>query len=73
MVVVVIEREFVKVAGFALAGALLAFFALMHNVAVGLTVSAAIAAAYALVVVGLFAVGRASLPVAAAAKAAGVH
>jgi AGZA family xanthine/uracil permease-like MFS transporter len=44
--VFVIEREFLKAAGFALAGALLTFFGLMHGEQVGIAESPLLAAAY---------------------------
>jgi AGZA family xanthine/uracil permease-like MFS transporter len=53
MAVFVIEREFVKAAGFALAGAVLTYFGFMHGEAVGigngLGVSPSISVGYLLV------------------------
>jgi adenine/guanine/hypoxanthine permease len=60
--VFIIEREFAKAAGFALAGAVLTFFGFMHGEAVGLAVSPVIAAGYALVAAGLFYSAKVSLP-----------
>ncbi len=60
--VFIIEREFVKAAGFALAGAVLTFFGFMHGEAVGFAVSPVIAAGYALVAAGLFYCAKVSLP-----------
>lgn len=59
--VFIIEREFMKAAGFALAGAALTFFGFMHGEAVGFAVSPTIAAAYALVAAGLVACAK-SMP-----------
>jgi AGZA family xanthine/uracil permease-like MFS transporter len=47
--VFVIERDFIKAAGFALTGAVLTFFGFMHGEAVGLGVTPSVALAYALV------------------------
>jgi adenine/guanine/hypoxanthine permease len=77
--VFIVEREFAKAAAFAGAGALLSYFGFMHGEAVGigggLGVSPAPALAYAIVAVGLYALGRqsvalptASEPIAAAAE-----
>jgi AGZA family xanthine/uracil permease-like MFS transporter len=60
--VFMIERQLVKAAGFALAGAVLTFFGFMHGEAVGFAVSPAIAAAYALVAAGLYAADRYAPP-----------
>src|SRR6516165_5131906 len=60
--VFVIERDFIKAAAFALAGAVLTYFGFMHGEAVGmgggLGVSPAVALSYAVVAIGLFALGR---------------
>jgi AGZA family xanthine/uracil permease-like MFS transporter len=56
--VFMIEREFAKAAGFALAGAVLTFFGFMHGEAVGFAVTPSIAIAYLLVAGGLFACAR---------------
>jgi AGZA family xanthine/uracil permease-like MFS transporter len=56
--VFIMERDFSKAAGFALAGAVLTFFGFMHGESVGFAVTPGIAAAYALVAVGLFACGK---------------
>jgi AGZA family xanthine/uracil permease-like MFS transporter len=60
--VFVIERDFVKAAAFALAGAVLTYFGFMHGEAVGvgsgLGVTPAVALSYAVVAAGLFAVGK---------------
>ncbi len=60
--VFIIDREFAKAAGFALAGALLTFFGFMHGEAVGFAVSPVIAAGYALVAAGLFYCAKVALP-----------
>ncbi|WP_439596226.1 hypothetical protein [Falsiroseomonas sp.] len=56
--VFVVERDFLRAAAFALAGAALSFFGFMHGEAVGFGVSPAIALAYALVAAGLFVCAR---------------
>src|SRR6266566_1759087 len=60
--VFVIERDFVKASGFALAGAVLTYFGFMHGEAVGigggLGVTPAVALAYAVVAAGFFALGK---------------
>jgi adenine/guanine/hypoxanthine permease len=60
--VFVIERNFVKASAFALAGAVLTYFGFMHGEGVGvgggLGVTPAVALSYAVVAVGLFALGR---------------
>jgi AGZA family xanthine/uracil permease-like MFS transporter len=60
--VFVIERDFVKAAGFAFAGAVLTYFGFMHGEAVGigggLGVTPAVALAYAVVAASFFAIGR---------------
>jgi len=60
--VFVIERDFIKASAFALAGAVLTYFGFMHGEAVGmgggLGVSPAVALSYAVVAIGLFALGR---------------
>ena len=60
--VFVIERDFVKAAGFALAGAVLTYFGFMHGEAVGigggLGVTPGVALAYAVMAAGLLAVER---------------
>jgi adenine/guanine/hypoxanthine permease len=77
--VFIIEREFAKAAGFALAGAALSYFGFMHGEAVGigggLGVSPGPALAYAAVAAGLFALSRQAAvlptvaePIAAAAE-----
>jgi AGZA family xanthine/uracil permease-like MFS transporter len=65
--VFIIERDFVKAAGFALAGAVLTFFGFMHGEAVGFAVSPGIALAYAAVAAGLFVCAKLPLPAAAPA------
>ncbi|WP_206030326.1 hypothetical protein [Roseomonas sp. AR75] len=65
--VFIIEREFIKAAAFALAGALLTFFGFMHGEAVGFAVSPTISAAYALFAAGLFAFAKVSTPAVLAA------
>jgi adenine/guanine/hypoxanthine permease len=77
--VFIIEREFAKAAGFALAGAALSYFGFMHGEAVGigggLGVSPGPALAYAAIAVGLFVLSRQAAvlpavaePIAAAAE-----
>jgi adenine/guanine/hypoxanthine permease len=77
--VFIIEREFAKAAAFAAAGAVLSYFGFMHGEAVGigggLGVSPGPALAYAVVAIGLYALGRraaalpaVSEPIAAAAE-----
>jgi adenine/guanine/hypoxanthine permease len=60
--VFVIERDFVKAAAFALAGAVLTYFGFMHGEAVGvgggLGVTPAVALSYAAMAAGLFALGK---------------
>jgi AGZA family xanthine/uracil permease-like MFS transporter len=58
--VFVIERDFLKAAAFALAGAVMTFFGFMHGEAVGFGVTPAVALAYVVVAAGLFALGRLS-------------
>jgi adenine/guanine/hypoxanthine permease len=52
--VFVIEREFMKAAAFALAGAVLRFFGFMHGESIGIAHSPGVAVGY-LLVAGLFA------------------
>jgi AGZA family xanthine/uracil permease-like MFS transporter len=52
--VFVIEREFVKAAGFALAGSLLTFFGFMHGEAIGIGRSPTVAGAYLIVAAVLY-------------------
>lgn len=54
----VIDKNFIDAAAFALAGAVLTFFGFMHGQAVGVAVSPAVAAAYAIVSIFLFAISR---------------
>ena len=60
--VFVIERDFVKAAAFALAGAVLTFFGFMHGEAVGIGggfgVTPGVALAYAVMAAGLFALAK---------------
>ncbi len=67
--VMVIERRFESAAAFALTGAVLTFFGLIHGQAIGVGSSPAVAAGYALVAVILYGCGKRSLtmPVSAAA------
>ncbi|WP_018260828.1 xanthine/uracil/vitamin C permease [Methylobacterium sp. WSM2598] len=58
--VFIIERDFRRAAGFALAGAVLTFFGFMHGPAVGIAVKPALAAAYLMVAGILFAASRAA-------------
>jgi adenine/guanine/hypoxanthine permease len=66
----VIERQFVRAAAFAGAGAVLSFFGFMHGPAVGFAVKPGVALAYGLVALLLFAAAR--LPAAASADAGGL-
>ncbi len=61
----VIDREFVKAAGFALAGAVLTFCGFMHSEAIGIGRTPMVAISYAVVAVVLYACARGvvSLPV----------
>ena len=52
--VFIIEREYVKASGFALAGAVMSFFGFMHGEAIGLWQSPAVTAAYVLVAAYLY-------------------
>jgi AGZA family xanthine/uracil permease-like MFS transporter len=60
--VFVIERDFVRASGFALAGAVLTYFGFMHGEAVGIGggfgVSPSVALAYAVIAAGFFALGK---------------
>ena len=67
--VFIIEREFLKAAGFALAGAVLTFFGFMHGAAVGFAVTPSVALAYAVVAGALLACARVTSAVPAAAPA----
>jgi AGZA family xanthine/uracil permease-like MFS transporter len=67
--VFVIEREFVKAAAFALAGAAMTFFGFMHGESVGIAVTPMVAAAYALLAAFLFACSRGEAKAASAALA----
>ena len=60
--VCVIEREFAKASGFALAGAIMTFFGFMHGESVGIAVTPTVAAAYALVAGFLFLCSRNAAP-----------
>jgi AGZA family xanthine/uracil permease-like MFS transporter len=53
-----IDREFVKAAGFALAGAVLTFFGFMHSEAIGIGKTPMVALSYAVVALALFACAR---------------
>ena len=57
--VYVIDREFLKAAGFALAGAVLTFFGFMHGEAIGIAQTSWVAVAYLIVAGILFACTRA--------------
>jgi AGZA family xanthine/uracil permease-like MFS transporter len=64
--VFVIDREFAKAAGFALAGAVLTFFGFMHGEQIGIAQTPTVAAGY-LIIAGLFlACGRLGVAVPAA-------
>jgi AGZA family xanthine/uracil permease-like MFS transporter len=60
--VFVIERDFVRASGFALAGAVLTYFGFMHGEAVGMGggfgVTPSVALAYAVIAAGFFALGK---------------
>ena len=56
--VFVIEREFMKAAAFALVGAALTFFGLIHGESVGIGESPAVAASYLLLSVFLLGIAR---------------
>jgi AGZA family xanthine/uracil permease-like MFS transporter len=60
--VFVIERDFVRASGFALAGAVLTYFGFMHGEAVGIGggygVTPSVALAYAVIAAGFFALGK---------------
>src|SRR5580698_7620081 len=60
--VFVIERDFVRASGFALAGAVLTYFGFMHGEAVGIGggygVTHSVALAYAVIAAGFFALGK---------------
>jgi len=60
----VVDREYAKASYFAAAGAVLTFFGFMHGETVGFAVTPAVALAYAMVAVFLYALGR--MPVEAA-------
>src|SRR5437660_3069628 len=61
----VVDRKYTEAASFAAAGAVLTFFGFMHGEAVGVAVTPAVALAYAMVAVFLFALSR--IPAEAAA------
>ena len=68
--VCIIDRQLMKAAGFALAGAVLTFFGLMHGQQIGIAVSPMVAASY-LAVAGLFvACAKFTAPVPVAAEIA---
>ena len=54
----VIDKKFVNASAFALAGAVLTFFGLMHGEAVGIAVTPVVAVAYLIVAVFLFSLSR---------------
>ena len=67
--VCIIDRQLMKAAGFASAGAILTFFGLMHGQQIGIAVSPMVAASY-LVVAGIFvACAKLTVPVAVAEPA----
>jgi AGZA family xanthine/uracil permease-like MFS transporter len=57
--VFMIERQFIKAAAFALAGAVLTFFGFIHGEAIGIARSPAVAVSYLAVAAFLYAAGRA--------------
>jgi len=54
----IIDREFVKAAGFALAGAVLTFFGFMHSEAIGIGKMPMVAVSYAVVALALYACAK---------------
>jgi len=54
----VIERKFTEASAFAAAGAVLTFFGFMHGEAIGIAVTPAVAAAYAIVAVFIYGLAR---------------
>ena len=67
--VFIVDRQFVKAAAFAVAGAVLTFFGLMHGEAVGFAQTPAVAVAYLMLAVFLFGMARRDVPVAASLPA----
>jgi AGZA family xanthine/uracil permease-like MFS transporter len=61
--VCIIDRHFMKAAGFALAGAILTFFGLMHGQQIGVAVSPWVAASYLVVTVFLVGCAKFATPV----------
>jgi AGZA family xanthine/uracil permease-like MFS transporter len=53
-----IDREFVKAAGFAMAGAVLTFFGFMHSEAIGVGKTPMVALSYVVVSLGLYACAK---------------
>ena len=66
--VFIIERQFLKAAGFAATGAVLAFFGLMHGDGIGFNVSPWVSLAYLVVAGVLFVCDWAAVPAASAAE-----
>jgi AGZA family xanthine/uracil permease-like MFS transporter len=60
--VFIIDREFSKAAGFALAGAVMTWFGFMHGEAVGFGVTPGVALAYVVVAIGLYAAEKFGAP-----------
>jgi len=60
----IIDRRFLAAAAFAGAGALLTFFGFMHGETVGIAVTPAVSAAYAIVAIFLFALSRTTIAMA---------
>jgi AGZA family xanthine/uracil permease-like MFS transporter len=60
--VFIIDREFSKAAGFALAGAVMTWFGFMHGEAVGFGVTPGVALAYVVVAAGLYAAEKYGAP-----------
>jgi adenine/guanine/hypoxanthine permease len=60
--VCIIDRTFMKAAGFALAGAILTFFGLMHGQQIGIAVSPVVAASYLVVAGILLACAKLTVP-----------
>ncbi len=54
----IIDRQFLKAAGFAFAGAVLTFFGLMHGEAIGIEVTPSVSVAYIMVACVLFGCGQ---------------
>ncbi|MDB5293672.1 MAG: regulator [Phycisphaerales bacterium] len=71
IVTFITDRDFLKASGFAMAGAVMTFFGLMHGEAIGVNQTPAVAVAYMLVAAALF--GCAKFAVATASAPAAEH